>query len=295
LPQQADRSKLLISKTVHHSKYQPNPPRESRGTFIVPTPGEPLSDAVVFSELRRLFPSRFPTGENRTGWKFPYFLGLLRETTTLMLCFWVLRKNLWSRWTADSDLKRSLLNRAKASKASTSASTPLELFQGSVYDDNGKPIVGVMVTAAHAEYRLDGARHLALATAVLLMMTGIFISLAYDLGLITSALARKAEHPEHRFSYQPQYYPNVSLLDDAQRVPSHIGNRTIRDSIWGVKSEPTYTISGKIIAPPAQTRERRYGRDNQSFRRPAKLVQPKRKLCRDRVLHSMVFPLGNTS
>src|SRR6266404_1922933 len=92
-----------------------------------------------------------------------------------------------------SDPKRSLLNRAKASKASTSASTPLELFQEAFTMIMANPSSGSWSRPHMPSTGSMGLGILALATAVLLMMTGIFISLAYDLGLITSAPARKAE------------------------------------------------------------------------------------------------------
>jgi len=63
--------------------------------------GEPLSDAVVFLEPQEAVLHRASRRREQNRMEVSYFLRLPRETTTLMLVLWVLRKDLWSRWATE--------------------------------------------------------------------------------------------------------------------------------------------------------------------------------------------------
>ncbi len=220
--------------------------------------GEPLSDAVVFLEPQEAVLHRaFPQARTEPDGSFVFPEAAPGDYNIDASAFGFLGKT----YGVDGPQSRPKTVSLKPSQSIKGIDFRLDAagaISGSVYDDNGKPVVGVMVTAAHAEYRLDGSRHFGFGDGSSTDDDGNFYISGLRPGSYYVRAGEEGRNPEHRFSYQPQYYPNASLLDDAQRVQVTSGTERSGIQIWGVKSEPTYTISGKIIAPPAQTRKRRY-------------------------------------
>jgi len=131
-------------------------------------------------------------------------------------------------------------------------------ISGSVYDENGKPIAGVMVLAANAEYRPGGGRQIGFGDGSTTDEDGNFYISGLRSGSYYVRAGGEDRNPGNRFNYQAKYYPNTSSLDDAQRVQVTSGAEQSGIRIWGVKSEPAYRIRARIIDPGAKTGQRRY-------------------------------------
>jgi hypothetical protein len=131
-------------------------------------------------------------------------------------------------------------------------------ISGSVYDDNGKPVAGVMVLAAHAEYRPNGDRQIGFGDGMSTDEDGTFYISGLRPGSYYVRAGGEDRNPGHRFNFQAKYYPNASLLDDAELVQVTSGAEKSGIQIRGVKSEPAYTIKVNIIDPAAKSGQRRH-------------------------------------
>jgi hypothetical protein len=131
-------------------------------------------------------------------------------------------------------------------------------ISGSVYDENGKPVAGVMVLAAHAEYRPSGDRQIGFGGGSSTDEDGAFYISGLRPGSYYVRAGGEDRNPGQRFNYQAKYYPNTSLLDDAQLIQVTSGAEQSGIQIRGVKSEPTYGISGRIKDAGTKIGQRRY-------------------------------------
>jgi hypothetical protein len=85
-------------------------------------------------------------------------------------------------------------------------------ISGSVNDENGKPVAGVMVLAAHAEYRPDGGRQFGYGDGSTTDEDGTFYISGLRPGFYYVRAGGEERNPEHRINYRAKYYPNTSLL-----------------------------------------------------------------------------------
>jgi hypothetical protein len=244
---------------ANSSQQVPNksPARISGHVYRADT-GEPISDAVVSLEpLQTASSGAFPQArtESDGSFVFPQVAPGTYNIEADAVGF------LGKSYGVDGPQSRPQLVSLKASQNIEGINFRLDAagaISGTVYDENDKPVAGVMVLAAHAEYRPNSDRQIGFGDGGSTDEDGTFYISGLRPGAYYVRAGGEDRNPGHRFNYQAKYYPNTSLLDDAQPVQVTSGAEQSGIQIRGVKSEPAYTIKAKIIDPGPKTGQRSY-------------------------------------
>jgi hypothetical protein len=133
---------------------------------------------------------------------------------------------------------------------------PAGAISGTVYDEDNKPIEGVMVTAIRREYFAGGSPQ-TLGDGIGTDEFGHFRISGLVPGTYYLRAGDERNYSDQPIVYRPSYYPGTASVEDAETLQVTGGTEISGISIRGVESERAFSIHARII-DPQRSPQRRY-------------------------------------
>ena len=132
---------------------------------------------------------------------------------------------------------------------------PAGAISGTAYDDDNRPLEGVMVTAIRRKYLAGGSRQ-TLGNGVGTDEFGQFRISGLTPGTYYLRAGGERNYSDQPIIYRPTYYPGTASVDDAETLQVTGGSEISGIRIRGVEAKRAFTIHARIIDPHRSPRRR---------------------------------------